>query len=258
MKGSCLKEGDGLLLDHVVHFVEKPELLVPATRQIGLHTVNGGKHEMWGTYNSLCYFGLSYVEFIGIFDEDLFEISAKEPYTLHETYQKRTRQNGALRIAMRTTTIEKDAEAIRVMGYEINGPQTFSRTRPDGSLLKWKLLHFGKRGHTLDFPFIIQWEGHDDARKGELEESGILKPHPVGNLQLEEVVIGCSDVNIAHEWGKILRFQIETSPSSIKLKGENCRLIFEKGNNQISRIVFSGAREAKNVRIEGTQYVFNT
>jgi hypothetical protein len=30
----------------------------------------GGRHESWGTYNSLIYFGLSYIEFLGI--ENLF------------------------------------------------------------------------------------------------------------------------------------------------------------------------------------------
>ena len=78
-------------LDHIVHFVDQPEALIDQMNDIGVHTVLGGRHEMWGTYNSLSYFhDLSYIEFIGIFDEELFKKSAKEPYTLHETYEKRT------------------------------------------------------------------------------------------------------------------------------------------------------------------------
>ncbi len=106
-------------LDHIVHFVEQPEKLVDQMNAIGVHTVLGGRHEMWGTYNSLSYFNdLSYIEFIGIFDEELFSKSAKKPFTLHETYEKRQRENGFNRIALRTNTIEEDAKRLQKQDYQ--------------------------------------------------------------------------------------------------------------------------------------------
>ncbi|WP_158582953.1 VOC family protein [Lysinibacillus yapensis] len=244
------------LLDHVVHFVDKPELLIEKTKEMGLHTVNGGKHEMWGTYNSLCYIGLSYIEFIGIYDRLLFEKSAKQPFTLHETYKKHNFKNGATRIALRTNDIEKDAENMKSFGLEVYGPADFSRTRPDGSVLKWKLLHVGHKDQSLEFPFIIQWEKGDEDRQAELVESGMLKAHPAGNLYFQEIVFHCEDFRTAYDWANIFGFGIEESSSSVKLNAHNCSFTFKKGTEQISQIVFAGASEEKVVEIEGTQYVF--
>ena len=246
------------LLDHLVHFVEKPEQLVGTTKELGLHTVNGGKHEMWGTYNSLCYCGLSYIEFIGIFDKPLFEKSAREPYTLHETYKNKNYQNGVARIALRTNTIEKDAENLRLLGYKVYGPEDFSRTRPDGSVLKWKLLHLGKEEQTLEFPFIIQWEKQDEDRFNDLFASGVITHHPLGNLELEEIEFDVSDISIAAEWARAFDFEVEGTATSKKLKAPNCLLSFKQtaDNNKISQIIISGAVEEKEAVIEGTKYLF--
>jgi len=247
-----------LFLDHLVHFVEKPERLVETTREFGLHTVNGGKHEMWGTYNSLCYFGLSYIEFIGIFDEALFEKAAQEPFTLHESYKKQNYQNGVVRIVLRTDAIEKVAENLHSNGYEVHGPEEFSRTRPDGSVLKWKLLHFGKEGQNLDFPFVIQWDAQDDVRLQGLIESGSIKPHPLGNLQIEEIEFEVEDLAIAADWGSAFNFEVEGTDTYKKLKMPNASLTFKKtsGSSKISKVILTGTEEEKEVLLEGTTYHF--
>ena len=246
------------LLDHLVHFVEKPEELVDKTKELGLHTVNGGKHEMWGTYNSLCYFGLSYIEFIGIFDEPLFEKSAREPYTLHETYKNKNYQNGVVRIAFRTDSIEKNAENLRLLGYKVYGPDEFSRTRPDGSILSWKLLHFGKEGQAIEFPFIIQWDGEDNERYIDLVESASIKPHLLGSLKMKEIEFEVEDLSIADEWGLAFEFEVEGTAISKTVKAPNCLLTFKQTarSAKISQIIISGAVQEKDVVVEGTNYRF--
>lgn len=246
------------LLDHLVHFVEKPERLIETTSKHGLHTINGGKHEMWGTYNSLCYFGLSYIEFIGIFDEALFGKASREPFTLHESYKNMNFQNGIVRIAFRTDIIDKVAENLRSLNYDVYGPDEFSRTRPDGSLLKWKLLHFGKRGQLFDFPFIIQWEKDDNIRFQDLVDSGTIKKHPLGHLQIKEIEIEVEDLSIADEWGKVFELEVDGTHTIKIIKMGNCRLKFKKsqGNNKITQVVISGAEVEKEIVIEGTSYLF--
>jgi len=248
-------------LDHIVHFVDKPEQLVEETKKIGLHTVEGGKHEIWGTYNSLCYFGLSYIEFIGIFDKELVEKSALVPYTLHASYIKRNRQNGFTRLAIRTNEIEKDAEKFRAAGLEVYGPETFSRTRPDGTVLTWKLLHFGKKNLPLDYPFFIQWEGADEERYSELEKSGTIAEHPLGNLKVEEISYAVEDLSVAKEWAQLFDFEFEEGDSFIKLNASNCIFGFyqnqkEKQQNEIFEVTISGANEEKVVVIEKAYYKF--
>ncbi len=248
------------LVDHIVHFVDKPEQLVEETKKIGLYTVNGGNHAMWGTYNSLSYFGLSYIEFIGIFDDELFEKSALEPFTLHESYKKRNRQNGFTRIAIRTTTIEEDAQRLKNMGLEVYGPETFSRTRPDGSVLKWKLLHFGKANEDMEFPFFIQWEGSDEERYDELVKKGTIGEHPLGNLKIKEVSYVVYDLQVAKDWAAIFDFDMEVEETYIKLKAPNCVIGFYKNDDvkkpQINQVIISGSKEQKEIELEGANYKF--
>ncbi|NLY80131.1 MAG: VOC family protein [Lysinibacillus sp.] len=247
------------LLDHIVHFVNKPESMVVKTKEMGLHTVEGGKHEMWGTYNSLCYFGLSYIEFIGVFDEALIEKSAQIPYTLHHSYKKRNNANGLTRIALRTTTIDKDAEQLREAGFEVIGPDSFSRVRPDGSVLTWKLLHFGKKDLLFDFPFLIQWDGTDEERYEALVNNGTIQQHPLGNLQIDEVSFEVKDLKIAEGWAEVFQFNIlESAESYIKLKAPNCAFSFHKvdGKNEIVKVKIVGAKEEKEVVLEEGKYIF--
>lgn len=250
------------LLDHIVHFVEKPEHLIDQTKEIGLYTVNGGKHEMWGTYNTLCYFGLTYIEFIGIFNNELFERAAKEPYTLHETYKKSNRSNGFTRMALRTNSIEEDALRLRQVGLVVYGPETFSRTRPDGSVLTWKLLHIGEENTKVEWPFLIQWEETDEARLDDLVKRGTIGNHPLGDLRISEVVYQVEDLQIPQKWADVFGFAIEKNDSCITLRTSNCNFTFnenlqEEGErNNIDQVVISGAIEEKMVQLECGLYKF--
>lgn len=247
------------LLDHIVHFVKEPKAMVEKTRELGLHTVEGGKHEMWGTYNSLCYFGLSYIEFIGVFDQNLLEESAKVPYTLHASYKKRNEQQGLTRIALRTSTIEKDAEKLREKGYEVIGPDSFSRVRPDGSILTWKLLHFGKKEFPFEFPFLIQWDGSDEDRYNDLIHNGTIQKHPEGDLAIDEIDFEVNDLGWAKEWSELFQHKImESTPSYIKLKAPNCDFRFTLGEkNEIAEVVIKGAKAEKQVILEQGNYRFS-
>lgn len=247
------------LLDHIVHFVKEPESMVEITKEIGLHTVEGGKHEMWGTYNSLCYFGLSYIEFIGVFDKELLDKSAEIPYTLHYSYKKRNEANGLTRIAIRTTTIEQDAENLKKAGFEVVGPDTFSRVRPDGSVLTWKLLHFGKKDLPLDYPFLIQWDGTDKERYEDLVNNGTIQEHPLGKLQIDEISFQVDELQLAKSWAEVFHFGIvESTESYIKLKGPNCNFSFQKvnGKNEMVSVKISGASLDKESMLEDGKYIF--
>lgn len=245
--------------DHIVHFVDDPKKMVKQTKSLGLHTVEGGRHEMWGTYNSLCYFGLSYIEFIGVFDELLLEQSAKVPYTLHETYFKRNKQKGFTRLALRTTTIEQDVEKFRKAGLNVFGPDSFSRVRPDGSTLNWKLLHFGKEKLALDYPFLIQWEDSDEDRWDDLWRNGTIKNHPLGKLAFKEIVLFVEDLQIAKEWAQLFQFTIHYKNNHfVQLLSPNCLYTFvkTKDKNEIGEIILSGAKNEQSIIIEKGKYTF--
>ena len=56
-----------LRFDHLVHAVHgTPEEAAKQMQELGFHTVLGGEHTNWGTWNSLSYFDLSYIEFLAV------------------------------------------------------------------------------------------------------------------------------------------------------------------------------------------------
>ena len=186
-------------IDHIVHFVDDPKEAIKDLAKYGLHVVPGGRHEQWGTYNALCYFNTAYIEFIGIHDEEKFREAASVPYTLHETYARRNYRNGLIRVAISTTTIEEDARKFREAGFEVVGPDHFTRTRPDGSVVGWQLLHVGSEECQVELPFFIQWDQPEEERLGEMQTSGIIREHEAGPLQIAEVSYIVPKFEVARE-----------------------------------------------------------
>ncbi len=174
-------------LDHIVHFVKSPEEALEKFKTRGLHAVEGGKHENLGTYNALSYFGLSYIELIGLFDKQLTDSGAGIKYSLRDTFRNDHYVDGLSRIALRTTDIEAEAERFRNLGLEVNGPDAMNRIRPDGSLVSWKLLYVGDPSENLELPFFIQWDEGDEERQEDLTNRGIISDHSTGNVKIASV-----------------------------------------------------------------------
>lgn len=261
--------------DHIVHFVEKPEQAIEDLKKEGLHVVAGGQHEVWGTYNSLSYFDLSYIEFISINNEEVFAEAAKQPYTLHESYEKNKRTNGLTRVALRTTTIEEDAEKFRKAGFDVHGPTAFSRTKPDGSVIRWQLLHIGKGSVKVSYPFFIQWDVQDEARREQLTVQGVIAPHAAGELKITEIAYILERTayleELADVLGATLVFGVDekygAEIATIDLNGMRFKFYRPQGEGAvwdayldhgqgIYNLTLSGSHEEKIVHYEGANYIF--
>lgn len=226
MKGQKGGRRMTLFFDHLVHQVQSPENMKVFLNKRHIHTVNGGQHTMWGTYNTLSYFGLSYIEQIAIYDHALFEEAAKLPYSLHYTFKQDNERYGFSRIALRTTNIEEEAQRLSALGFEVYGPDVCSRTRPDGSVVEWKLLHFGKQEQEIDFPFFIEWADSDEKRKEQLKASGALKA--TQNISMESVQFYVQDaLTTVKEWQEVLQLsEPEAHTAFVSLHLPNIRLDF--------------------------------
>ncbi|MCH7321387.1 VOC family protein [Solibacillus sp. MA9] len=264
------------LFDHVVHFVEKPEFAVECLQNEGIHTVMGGKHEMWGTYNALSYFDLSYIECIGIFDEALFEQAASEKYSLHASFANR-RQVGLKRFAIRTTTIEQDAKKFTEAGLEVYGPTHYSRTREDGSVVRWQLLYVGYPKSTIEFPFFIQWDEYDEQRRSLLTEHGVLATHQSGDLQLAELhfvvpnFVAVTQMATLCEATVVKHTKIEDNVQSMTVRLPNIELVFHCPTGVgrvwnymldhgygIQKLVLTGAKVSETIEYDGATYEMTT
>lgn len=178
--------------DHLVHFTDKPEDTKEELKALGLHVVDGGRHEDGGTYNTLTYFDLSYIELIGVFDRKLAESDA-EKYSLRDTFQKNHFEDGMSKVAFRSDNLCRDRAYFESLGLEVHGPLPLSRERPDGSVLSWKLLYIGDGEDHLGLPFFIEWGEPDDARREDLTEQKTLGIHERGALYVDSVGMAVKD-----------------------------------------------------------------
>lgn len=164
--------------DHVVHFVENPEKAMACLQKHGVASAEGGIHENRGTYNAVSYFDLSYIELLSTYDKELVQQTEHPQHSFLETVVKEQFTEGFSRVALRTTDMEEAASRFCQKGLVVNGPEAFSRKRPDGSLVEWQLLYIGDPNGGMELPFIIQWKEEDEERRKDLAERQVIQPHP--------------------------------------------------------------------------------
>lgn len=165
------------MFDHIVHFVEDPEKAAVFLKEKGISAVQGGRHENRGTYNMLSYFDLSYIELLSTYDKELVQKTKHPKHSFLETVVNDRFTEGFSRVAIRTTDIEGATKCFHEKGLTVNGPESFSRKRPDGSLVEWRLLYIGEPDGGLELPFIIQWKEDDEERRKELLARNVIQPH---------------------------------------------------------------------------------
>ncbi|MEH7013621.1 VOC family protein [Neobacillus niacini] len=192
--------------DHLVWFQNKPENAINPLSETGIHVVQGGRHESWGTYNTLSYFGLSYIEFLGIEQLSISE-QHKENRLITQIVQQLAKENreGPAKIAIRTNQIEELAIKLRQEGFTIHGPLPGQRVTAAGEVIKWKLLFPEDHPNELSLPFFIQWEKSDEERLSAFKEQGMLGRHAAGNSKFDSVGFVVRELEETIEsWGRLL------------------------------------------------------
>lgn len=200
-----------LQFDHIIHFMDKPEDGMDELNKRGIHTVKGGSHENRGSYNTLSYFGLSYIELLGIHDQQLFANSgaAQLTYSPFEDIAKNHFSEGFAKINLRTRNLEEVARKLTSHGIKTNGPIPLSRRKPDGSLLEWELLYVGGHSGQLPLPFFIDWGVSDQERFQSLKKDGTIKPYATGELSLSSILFAVRNAKeTATLWESL--FDLET------------------------------------------------
>ncbi|MDR6125335.1 hypothetical protein QFZ87_004932 [Bacillus sp. SLBN-46] len=190
--------------DHLVVFLKKPEEALVPLYEKGIHAINGGHHQWWGTYNSLSYFGLSYIEFLGIEDLSIAE-KQRNNRLITEIVKKLSKQEheGPAKIAIRTREIQQLATKLKAEGYTVYGPFPGERVREDGQIIKWSLLFLENDPNELAMPFFIEWEKSDEERFLDLKEQGLI-----GNSTFESVGFVVHNLeNTTTNWGELLNLE---------------------------------------------------
>lgn len=152
--------------DHAVIGVRDLDRTTTIWRDLlGFDVQPGGRHTGRGTYNALVRFGLDYIELISIYSRE--EVQGRgEGNALALARLLDTAGSGMLGFALATDDIEAEAQRLRSAGLEATGPLAMERMRPDGRVLKWRLLVPRGTSWGRWWPFLIQWDAPDDERLG--------------------------------------------------------------------------------------------
>ncbi|MGG1399316.1 VOC family protein [Bacillus salipaludis] len=218
-----------LQLDHIVHFINcNPEEAVHKWEKYGLKAIRGGSHINWGTYNSLLYFGLSYIEYLAV-EKPVVANQSKNPL-ISQLLNDSKQFEGFGQICFRTSDIVRLKEDLKTKGYHPTEIFEGKRLREDGVVISWKMLFILQDG-PLPYPFFIQWNQSDQERLEDLKRSGMI-PSRQENHSVKSISFVVSNVaKVVADWARLLGVPLE-SKNIIKV-GRTDLVFHDKKNSEI-------------------------
>jgi hypothetical protein len=144
-------------LDHVVFAVpDLDEAAVRFRKEFGLDSIEGGRHERWGTANRIVPLGDQYLELVAAVDEQMAAETAFGRGVLERA------AGGGGWFTMAAIADDLDAVASR-LGI---GVDSGSRTRPDGQTVRWRMAGLDDQRREPWMPFFLTWDVPDELHPG--------------------------------------------------------------------------------------------
>ena len=140
-----------LVIDHVI--LATADIAATAARlerEHGLASLPGGRHEGHGTSNRIVPLGETYIEIMGIVDEDEAAASPMGGWLREQT----AAGDRVAALCLRTDGPGFDATAPR-LGLR---PQPMARDAPGGLTLSWRLAGLGEAMADPSRTFFIDWQ----------------------------------------------------------------------------------------------------
>lgn len=248
--------------DHSVHYVNDLDLAIKTFAENGLRAFRGGSHKQWGTHNALSYFGLTYHEFLSIENRKLAEQTEHNNHVVQDAVKALPKHEVLSRVALRTDDIEAVAASLKAQGLDVAPIIDGKRLNQQGQLIEWRMLTIGGYFNGLRYPFVIQWKGTDTERLQELEESGVIQPHPAGEVSLEQALFTVSDPNsVAEHWQQVFGFPvIKRDETGVTLAVADKTFLFQRGSAEaLTQLTFNmevAALKGKTITIGEGLYAF--
>lgn len=184
-------------IDHLVIAVREPETAAALLEAaIGLAVTGGGRHELAGTFNRLAFLGDTYLELIGVFDDQLVAAPEASPVGRATMSLLDAGREGLATYGLATDDVAGEVERLRAAGSSIGDAVPGSRRRPDGELVRW-ITAFPALGPDKP-PFLIEHEPVGAEWGAAAREARAAFRHPVGGaVRLEALTIPVPDVRRA-------------------------------------------------------------
>lgn len=176
---------DDVVLDHVTIAGTALEQLTSAVEKLGIEPVFGGSHDDLPTHMSV----------VGFEDGSYVELIAKETAGTAPYWDRAMDADaGPCAWAIQSTDIDADTAALRAAGIDVDGPEPYSRDRPDGTTARWQLAFPGDGEPGTLLPFLIEDTTPRSRR---------VQPTPsaatAGLVGTAEVILAVSELSTARE-----------------------------------------------------------
>jgi hypothetical protein len=247
--------------DHLVHYVNDLSKSIEVFGENGLAAFKGGSHKDWGTYNALSYFGLTYLEFLGIENDELAKAS-EHNIVVRDAVKTLPEHEQLSRVVLRTDDIDQVAASLHAAGLSLSPILNGKRLDNEGRLIEWRMMTIDGDFEGLVYPFIIQWSGTDDERLERLTSSGVIKPHPAGQVDIKRAVFYVSNpAAVANHWGLLFGLAVtELDNNTFILQIGDKSFVFKQGDeNQFKQVVFETdglTLKGKSIVLGEGEYVF--
>ncbi|MBN6886905.1 glyoxalase-like protein [Cytobacillus horneckiae] len=244
-------------LDHIVHFIEgEPDKAIEEFKKHHYKAVQGGRHETWGTYNSLLYLQSSYIEFLAVENQAI--ASQSDNPLISQLITDLSNGEGIGQICFRTNNIESLKRDFEENGFDVLPILPGRRNRSDGKLIQWKML-FLKKQHSMPFPFFIEWAEDDEARYKEFKQQGILDEKLV-HTNIETITFQVNDIDAAPiAWATLFDVPvIKQNKVSAKIEIGGVAIIFNQAINgrgdRPYKVTFQPPLSSGEVSLYGSTY----
>lgn len=230
-----------LVWDHVVHYVNDLQQTIDTFESHGIAAHPGGDHPGWGTYNALSHFDLTYIEFLGIRDQDELKAISSWQVVSRDAGRFLPDQQILSRLALRTDDIETVADSLHAQGLHTSPILEGRRYDTEGQLIEWKMLTIDGEFEGVLYPFVIQWQQDDDARRAALKSKNLLQANVTKGLALTHAIIETEQPQaLASHWASLFGIPLSTDEKGARLTLPNASFLFRTGPaNRITDIGIS-------------------
>jgi hypothetical protein len=149
-------------IDHPIIAVRDLDQAVSACTALGFSVVPGGRNPGLGTYNALIRFGLDYLELLSVDDRAACLASHPRGHELVRFLD--THMGGLLSFVVASDDLDADIVRAEANDWQPGRPTAMQRVRPDGTVLRWRLLMPGEESFRQPWPLLIEWQTPDDER----------------------------------------------------------------------------------------------
>jgi Glyoxalase-like domain len=165
----------GLRVDHVIYAVDDLEVAADRFRhEFGFGSVVGGRHPDWGTANRIVPLGREYIELVAVVDRVQAAASDFGRPVMEAV------ASGQRLAGWAVATDDLDGIASRLELQMTSG----SRTRPDGSTLRWQLAGVAQALSTGALPFFIQWAAPPELHPGAAAVEHDVRPRGIAWIEV--------------------------------------------------------------------------